>query len=337
MLENRKIVFVKAWEARSQTENLDDTKIPSDSVLLKKHYSLISTGTELACLGGMESWFPFPGVPGYCCVGEIVKKGDGVDKFKIGDIIFCYGNHSLYQIIKAEGLFLPAPKGVDEKFVSFARMASVAATAVRNSNIEWGDYVAVTGQGLVGNMAMQLAKLQGAKVIAIDVLDSRLEFSRICGADLIVNSAKENVIDKIKTFTKGEMVSTLIEASGFPPVEIEAIQYIAKGGELLLLGSPRGKFETDAVPFLLKMHVCSSDVTIKGAHEWRYPTAANPFVKHSIERNTRIIFDLMAEGRLIYKPLLTEVASPSDSFDVYNNLRNNKDRYMGIVFDWQKA
>jgi 2-desacetyl-2-hydroxyethyl bacteriochlorophyllide A dehydrogenase len=305
--------------------------------LLKKHYTLISTGTELACLSGLESWYVMPRVPGYTSVCEIVKKGDGVEKFNIGDIVFCYGNHSLYQIMKVQGVFLPIPSGIEKKYVPFARMASVAATAIRNSTIEWGDYVAITGQALVGNMAMQLAKVQGAKVIAIDILDEKLEYSKQCGADLVINSAKENAMEKIKEFTNGEMVSTVIDATGIPAVPIEAVQYISKGGELILLGSPRGKYETDAVPFLAKSHISSSDVTIKGAHEWRYPIAANPFLKHSIERNTRKIFDLMAEDRIVYKPLLTDIVSPADCFELYKKLNSNKERYMGILYDWSKV
>ena len=86
MLENKMVVFEKAWDARFKTENIDDAVVPFDSVLLKKHYSLISTGTELACLSGMETWYQFPRTPGYCCVGEIIKKGEGVEKFNVGDM-----------------------------------------------------------------------------------------------------------------------------------------------------------------------------------------------------------------------------------------------------------
>jgi 2-desacetyl-2-hydroxyethyl bacteriochlorophyllide A dehydrogenase len=335
MLENKKIVFEKPWEARLRIEPLDDSSVPSGHVILKKRYSIISTGTELACLSGGESWFKMPGVPGYSCVGEIVKKAADVKDFSVGDTIFCYGNHALYEVIPAEGIFLHTPQGIDQRWIPFVRMASIAATAIRASNIEWGDTVTVTGQGLVGNMALQLAKLQGAAVIAIDVIDSRLAAARSCGADLTINSANTDVAEEIRRFTDGAMVSTLIEATGVSAVGVQSINWIGRNGELILLGSPRGIYETDITPFLNRTHLASFNVTLKGAHEWRYPVNKTPFVKHSLERNSRLIMDLMFQKKLVVEPLLTELVSPSDCFEVYHKVRDNKDRYMGILFDWK--
>lgn len=335
MLENKKIVFEKPWEARFKSESLDDFSVPLGQVILKKRYSIISTGTELACLSGGESWFKMPGVPGYSCVGEIVKTADDVKDFSIGDTVFCYGSHALYEVMPTGGIFLPVPKDIDPKWVPFVRMASIAATALRASTIEWGDTVAVTGQGLVGNMAAQLAKLQGAAVIAIDVLDSRLAVARKCGADLTINSANANVAEEIRRFTGGAMVSTLIEATGVPEVTVQAIDWIGRNGELIFLGSPRGAFETDITPFLNRTHLASFNVTLKGAHEWRYPVNRTPFEKHSLERNSQLIMDLISQKKLMVEPLLTEILSPAGCFDVYRKVRNNKDRYLGILFDWQ--
>jgi 2-desacetyl-2-hydroxyethyl bacteriochlorophyllide A dehydrogenase len=335
MLENKKIVFEKPWEARLKIEPLDDSFVPSGQVILKKRYSIISTGTELACLSGGESWFKLPGVPGYSCVGEIVKKAADVEDFSLGDMVFCYGNHTLYEAIPTEGIFLHIPQGIDQRWIPFVRMASIAATAIRASNIEWGDTVAVTGQGLVGNMALQLAKLQGATVIAIDVIDSRLAAARACGADLTINSAAANVAEEIRRFTDGAMVSTLIEATGVSSVGVQSIDWVAQNGELIFLGSPRGVFETDITPFLNRTHLAPFNVTLKGAHEWRYPVNKTPFVKHSLERNSRLIMDLILQEKLAIEPLLTALVSPADCLDVYRKVRNNKAQYMGILFDWQ--
>jgi 2-desacetyl-2-hydroxyethyl bacteriochlorophyllide A dehydrogenase len=335
MMENKKIVFEKPWEARLHTEPLDDSAIGENEVLLKKRYSLISTGTELACLSGGEGWFPLPGIPGYSCVGEIVKTGRGVKGFSPGDTVFCYGTHTRYEKMQVDGIFLHTPKDIDLKLIPFTRMTTVASTALRVSTIQWGDYAAVTGQGLVGNMALQLAKLQGAVVIAIDVMDSRLEISKKCGADLVINSKTQNVREEIARFTGGEMVSTLIEATGVPAVSAAAIEWVGKNGEMIFLGSPRGKFETDITPFLNKTHLADFNVTLKGAHEWKFPVNRTPFVKHSLERNSVLVFDLIRRRKLVLEPLVTEIVKPEQCFEVYTDLKNNKDRYMGIVFDWQ--
>ncbi|MDR1420339.1 MAG: zinc-binding alcohol dehydrogenase [Treponema sp.] len=335
MLENKKIVFEKPWEARLKSEPLDDGSPVPGHVIVKKRYSLISAGTELACLSGGESWFRMPGVPGYCCVAEIVKAAPDVKDFAPGDTVFCYGNHSLYEVLPREGIFLHVPPGIDPKWVPFVRMASIAATAIRASDIEWGDTAAVTGQGLVGNMAMQLAKLQGAAVIAVDVIDSRLAISRTCGADLVINSAREDAAGEIRRFTDGAMVSTMIDATGVPAVAARAAEWVGQNGELVFLGSPRGTYVADFTPFFNRVHLAPFNVILKGAHEWRYPVNRTPFVKHSLERNSRLIMDLIFRKKLSVEPLLSEIVSPSDCFDVYNNIRNYKDRYMGVLFEWK--
>jgi len=96
---------------------------------------------------------------------------------------------------------------------------------------------------------------------------------------------------------------------------------------------------------------CSSDpnyvhlwgngcLTFKGAHEWRYPVRAgalregDPIPKHSLERSTRIAFDLMHSGRLIYRPLRTHLLTPDRAQEAYAGLRDKKDEYVGVVFDW---
>ena len=329
-------MFDEVWETSVHFDEIDETKIPSGHVLLKKIYSIVSAGTELACLSGVESWFQLPGVPGYACIGEIVALGEGVEGFGVGDRIFCYASHCLYEMVPAEGIFIKVPEDIDPKWIPFTRMATIAATSTRAANIQWGDYVAVTGQGLVGNLAMQLSKLQGAKVIAIDVSDNRLELSKKCGADLVINSAKQDVTEEISKFTNGEMVGTLIEATGATVVAEKAIEWIGQSGEMHILGTPRGEHETDLTAFLFRTHVFAFNVAIKGGHEWQYPITQTPFVKHSLERNSKLIFELIRENRILLNDLLTEVAKPEDCQRIYMGLRDDKDHYMGVLFDWSE-
>jgi 2-desacetyl-2-hydroxyethyl bacteriochlorophyllide A dehydrogenase len=336
MLTYDKVVFASPWKVELQKKSLDETRIPADHVLLKKTYSLISTGTELACLSGGEGWFPLPGVPGYCCVGEIIKKGATVKNCEIGDKIFCYGNHSEYELIKQEGIFLKVPEGIEEKYVPFVRMATVAATSIRTSNIEFGDYVAISGQGLVGNIAGPLARLQGAFTIVMDICGKRLDLAKKCGADYVINPATCDAKAEIAKITNGKMVSTLIDATGSPAVAVANLDMIAQNGEMILLGSPRGEYRSDLTPVLNKCHLAPFNITFKGAHEWKYPVNEAPFVKHSLERNTKIIFQLIRSGRIHLDILLTQIMKPAACQDAYDKLRNFKDDYMGIVFDWTK-
>ncbi|HEY5586214.1 MAG TPA: zinc-binding alcohol dehydrogenase [Ruminiclostridium sp.] len=335
MLHYKKVVFTKPWEVELQKDNIDDKNIPSGNVMLKKIYSLISTGTELACLSGGESWFPLPGVMGYCCIGEIVAKASDVVDYDIGDKIFCYGSHTEYEIIPTTGIFLKVPEGIDSKYIPFVRMATIAATSVRTSNIEFGDYVLVTGQGLVGNMAAQLAKIQGGIVIAVDICQNRLDISKGCGIDYTLNSKECDIKEEIKKITGGKMVSTCIEATGLPSVEAANLELIAQNGEIIFLGSPRANYSVNLTDVLNHCHLAAFNVTFKGAHEWKFPVNEDSFVKHSLERNSKIMFEFFKTGRICLEGLVTEVVKPESCKAAYDSLRNKKDDYMGIIFDWQ--
>ena len=76
------------------------------------------------------------------------------------------------------------------------------------------------------------------------------------------------------------------------------------------------------------------NLSFKGAHEWRYPVARDPFVKHSMERNSEIAMDLIASGALRLDPLHTHTLSPHEAERAYRGLQQEKDKYVGVVFDW---
>ncbi|MDO9541509.1 MAG: zinc-binding alcohol dehydrogenase [Kiritimatiellia bacterium] len=330
----KKLVFAAPGKVELQEDDINLNSVPDGQAIIKTHYSLVSAGTELACLAGTESWFQMPRVYGYCSVGEIKALGRNVTGFQPGDIVFQYGQHAGFITTPVSGVFVKIPAGLDEKLAPFARMASIAMTAMRVSEIELGDYVAVIGQGLVGIMAAQLARLQGATVIVADVSAKRLELSRTCGIEHRFNPSQCNLKEEVMALTDDKGVSTLIDASGNPKVIVESLPLIGRLGELILLGSPRGEYQGNITDVLNVSHLCPRCVTFKGAHEWRYPVAQDEFVKHSLERNTRIIFDLMASNRLLVKPLISHVLKAEQAVQAYEGLRTRKDEYHGVLFDW---
>ncbi|MCF8361788.1 MAG: zinc-binding alcohol dehydrogenase [Prolixibacteraceae bacterium] len=336
-MENKKVVFTKPWEVEFQSveENIKIEK--ATDVIVKTNYSLISAGTELACLSGGEEWFPLPNTPGYIAVGTVEETGSDVDHVKKGDMVFTYAPHALYNKIDTTdrygGMCKKLPEGLSPQIAPFTRMANIAITSVRNSNIELGDYVAVTGMGLVGNFAAQLAQLQGAKVIGIDIDNDRLELAKKCGIDLVVNSAKDGWKESIQAITNGEGVSTLIDATGLSAVITNSLDIVSLYGEVLLLGSPRAPYETNVTDIYNKVHL-PNFANLKGALEWRFPTFKNEFVKHSLERNSEIIMNLINEEKLNVAPLLTHTLSPEKSPEAYKGLKDKKDKFIGVVFQW---
>jgi|SRR5690625_4075428 len=335
ILQNEKVVFVEPWKVDMQYERFE-SKLQANEVLVKKIYSLVSPGTELACLSGDEDWFKMPDVPGYSSVSEVIEIGSDIKAFNVGDTVFHYGNHAKYEITTTDGIFIKVPKGLNLKWVPFTRMATIAMTSLRVSKIELGDDVSVTGLGMVGNMATQLARLQGARVIGLDVSENRLELARQCGLYKGINSGSTDPKEEILELTDGAGVSTAIEATGIPQVAVESLTWIKKFGEIILLGTPRGEHHADITDVLRRCHILGlGSITFKGAHEWRYSITPNEFSKHSLYRNSQIVFKLLMDNMLIVDPLISHVIKPEEAQSAYDGLRFDKDNYNAVLFNWE--
>ena len=302
-----------------------------DKVQIRTLCSLVSPGTELAVLSGNESWAPLPFVPGYAAVGTVLNAPQG-SALKKDTVVFTYGSHS--SVINEDVICLPLPEGLEPQKAVFARIAAVSITAIRVSSIELGDSVCVVGAGLVGNLAAQMAALSGARVCIVDPSSRRREIAMECG----IAEASDS-LDEAAGNGGLHSFSTVIDATGVPSLIVKEADLVSPQGELILLGSPRGDVTGNITELLNKVHLCPHVVTFKGAHEWRFPVRAdeNNFYKHSMEKNILTIFDLIQSGALKISPLLTQVVGPEEGQTVYDGLKERKDEYMGVVFDWRNV
>lgn len=307
-------------------------------MLIKNEFSVVSAGTELACLAGIESWAPLPFVPGYGSIGRIVRPGSanlGGDNLREGQRVLTFGKHA--EFTKGATVVVPVPESLDPAEAAFARMASVAITSLRVADAELGDFVAVIGLGPVGNLAAQLFALSGCEVIGIDLSARRREQAVACGIPHVL-APGDDLRERVADITGGRMCGTVVEATGIAALAIGTAPLLcALQGEIVLLGSPRSAHTTDVTPFLSQLHLCRPTAVVKGALEWRYATRESGVgsAKHSMERNIRQILRLIERGLLKVKPLLTHRASPTDCQAIYDGLANRKDDYTGVVFDWR--
>ena len=337
-MKNTSVLFTGPDRVELSRVDSDFLPLGDHDLLIRTHYSLISAGTELACLSGVEAWFSFPGTPGYASIGEVIDVGASVGDISPGDIVYSMGGHQQYQRLDSSNpraLCVKVPAGMNLAQAVFTRMVCVAFTALRVSSIELGDTVAVTGLGLVGNFAAQLAALQGGRVIGLDLSGRRVELARACGIDHALELNPATLEQDVAAITDGAGVTTLIEATGNPRALPPALPLVGRYGEVILLGTPRGSYQTDLTEVLRHVHLDGlGNVTFKGAHEWRYPVPRDAFVKHSIRRNAELTLELIRAGELQVAPLHTHTLKPEQAEQAYHGLKNQKDDYIGVVFDW---
>src|SRR5262249_48349511 len=124
-------------------------------------------------------------VLGYSGAGIVVDKHASVSSLQIGDAV-AYGGEGTGHgetILVGENLAARIPPAVAFEHACFTTLGSIALNSVRIANISLGETVAVIGLGLVGQLIAQLARLQGATVVAIDLKAQRVELAHRMGAD----------------------------------------------------------------------------------------------------------------------------------------------------------
>ncbi len=174
-------------------------------------------------------------------------------------------------------------------------------------------------------------------MLAADPVPARIEAAAACGVRRTVAAGDAAAVrDAVRDFTAGRGAEATVEAVGRPDLVAQAMELTGRLGEVILLGSPRGAFETDVTPLLEGVHLWERGcVTLKGAHEWRYPVrAGGSGSKHSLERNALIALRLIAEGRLAVGPLCTQVLPPEQAQQAYEGLRDRPADYLGVLFAW---
>jgi len=332
----RRILMEAPEKVRVEEVDLFDQQLADNEILVKTLYTTVSIGTELFCRAGQESWFPLPNVPGYSGIGEILAIGTDKSDFKVGDIITYEGKHASRHITWTNWVTAKVPNGVDLKYAALLRLANISLTAVRNSQIQLGDFVGVSGAGMIGNFAAQLAGIQGAEVIGFDFAEHRLAAMKKCGIKYVINPKTEDAKSQVAKITDGNMIDTFVEATGFAKAVPQYLPLVKKGGEMVLLGSPRESFETDLTPVLNAIHLEATNVTLKGAHEGSISAMPAPYVRHSKLQNIKALLRAFADGKLKLEPLGIKFALPEEMPEIYAELAKNRDAYTGVVIDWTK-
>jgi len=151
------------------------------------------------------------------------------------------GTQCEYMAISADHLRL-IPKGMSfEEAAAFPLVAETAyAMLVDRANIQPGEIVFVWGASSgVGSMAIQIAKARGCKVITTVGNTSKGEFAKKLNADLVLNYQEDDLVKKVKEFTKHQGVDVVVEHVGSKTWET-SLRILGKGGRLVTCGATTG-------------------------------------------------------------------------------------------------
>lgn len=327
-------------------EFLDQTTLESDQLMVEAEMTVVSAGTELAIYTGIApgvrtpgNWNAYPWRPGYGLVGRVMDAGNQLKRdYPVGERVFCFGRHASHQFYSVSR---EAPKAaafkLDEdlpaEIAVMLRMALIALNGPRVADFQAGDTVAIFGLGLVGNLAAQLFQYAGAWVIGFDPVDWRCELARRTGIKNALSVPIKDQLSTLHDMTGRQGVNVAVDAVGDSAVIMSCIQACKPFGEVILLGSPRKPYISDATEAFRQIHV--RWLNMRGALEWRLPPHPVNGKIHSIETNLSHLVDLVKNDSLQIEPLITHLIQPLELPAAYEGLVDHPDTHLGVVVDWR--
>jgi len=360
------IQSIKTGETR--LEEIPVPTVKSGHVLIKTTRSLISSGTERmlvefgkasliakarqqpdkvkivlnkikseGLLPTLENVFrkldqPIP--LGYCNVGKVIRVGDGVRDFKIGDRVASNGPHAEIVCVP-ENLVSHIPDNVTNDEACFTVIGSIGLQGIRLCNPSFGETIVVIGLGLIGLITAELLIANGCRIIGIDIDEKKIKIAKEKGILPIQLHQKENPVEEVLSRTKGIGADAVIITASSKSDSIirQAAQMSRKRGRIILVGVvglniSRADFYEKELTFQVS---CSygpgrydENYEIKGID---YPL---PYVRWTEKRNFETVLKTISTGQLNVKPLITEIV-PFFEFDkIYSNI-NNKSSIASIL------
>ncbi len=295
-------------------------------VLVLTHASLVSPGTERAYFNRMPNTkVDFPFQPGYAGAGTVIEAGPGVTRFRVGDRVAADLPHSSI-IVMDEDRLSAIPHGVTFEQACFVKLGVIALQGIRKANIQFGERVAVVGQGLVGQLVTQLGALAGAfPITAVAASEARLPLARQNGAHLTLSLAhSSDMVDEIEA-------DVTIEVSGHPEAIHTAVRSTRPGGRIVILGSTRGS--TRALDF---EQIRSKGLLIIGAHVDSLPNAHSLPGWWTIQKEADTFFEFMAQGRVEVDSLISDEIFPPEAERFYRRLAWGDKSIVGGLFRWDR-
>lgn len=328
-----------------------DPPLAADEVRLRTLYSGISAGTELTAYRGSNPYlnkrwdaeqrlfvpgstsmaYPVDGW-GYEEVGEIVEVGPSVSSVQPGQVVWGTWGHRA-TTVQSESYVKERllASGADPVLGVFSQIGAIALNVVLDADIHVGETVAVFGLGVPGQIVAQLARLNGARVIAVDALPGRLELASSLGAAETVDVREGWVAERVHELTDGRGADVSLEVSGHYAALHEAIRstaYSARvvaagffqgGGQALALGE---EFHHNRVQV-----VCSQISGVAPALSYRWDAL----------RLSRTVMDLAVSERLELRRLVSHVLPFREAGQAFELLDRTPEQALQVVLEGPPA
>lgn len=261
-------------------------------------------------------------------VGEVIEIGEDVNDVAVGDLVYGRGGHKeIQQAPAAELVRLPA--GLEPEAALFVHHGCVALNALHDAKMRLGDSVGVFGLGVIGLLALQMARLSGARrVFGADTFAMRRKLALEYGADEVFDPATADAGLEMKG-SAGSGVDVAFEVSGTYPGLQAAIRSVRMGGRIVAVGYYQGGGEA----LRLGEEFLHNRVdVVSSMYVWDCPHRDYPLWDKA--RLQDAVFELLASGQLSTESLLTHRIPWREADSAYRLLDEHPDETVRVAITY---
>jgi len=264
-----------------------------------------------------------PGGTGTTGVGVVEKLGAEVTRWKVGDRVFGHMDVRETNICHEDRLW---PLGeLDPRLALCVEPAYVAFHCLRESQVRYGDKVAVVGLGALGLLAVRMLAEAGAEqIFAVDLLANRREWAKRNGAHHALDPSVNDVPLEIHKLTGGPGVDVAIEVSGSYPGLQTAIRAVRVTGTVCSAGFYQG--ESRGLWLGREWHHNRLTVIVPHGCGWGHPP--RDFPRWNERRASDAVVSLMRQGKLTAPGLIDPVVTIDQGPEVFRLIEQEPDRVL---------
>jgi len=318
-----------------------ETPTPGPGDLLVRVTAASLCHTELHFLSGLLNLGVAPLTLGHEIVGRVERVGEGVPPGRVGERVIVYyyegcgrcphclrGDENLCDALRAEHGFVtdggfaeyvsvparnavPLPDGIaDAEAAPIGCGVTTAVHAAALAQVGLGDWVVVYGAGAVGFGLVQVARLRGARVIAVGRTPAKLDVARALGAEAVVRAGAEDVADRVRAVTAGRGADVVFELVATRETMAASARALAKRGRLVFVGYSEDALEIHPIQLVVGEQIVTGVVGNTLAElEEAVELVATGRVKTVVDRVLPLErfqegLDALAAGRLVGRAVL---------------------------------
>ena len=259
---------------------------------------------------------------GYSLVGEVVEIGRRVEGFCLGDRVACAGaglaNHAEFNCVP-KNLSVLVPAGVDDGDASFVTLGAIALQGVRLAVPTLGETMVVIGLGLIGLLTVQILKANGCRVAGFDPNPARVALALQMGADFATSDALAPAVMGLTGGRGADGVVVTASSKSSEPVNLAA-EISRMKGRIVVVGMVGMNIDREAFykrELELKLSMSYGPGRNDPAYELSGHDYPLPYVRWTEQRNMEAFLQLVADGRVTPKQLVSHCFAIAEAEKAY--------------------